>query len=206
MRIMHREAVIDPTGSYRYSLIREWVSTKPRVIWIMLNPSTADSQEDDPTIDACIRFTKKWGFGSFEVVNLFAYRSKDPDDLEEVDKSTAIGTENLKYISEALERSDLIVTAWGENGKIHKRNQDDELISLFSNYQLKCLDILKGGEPRHPLYFCTENTLKDYELRKIITVKPTVTRKFTSREGMLIDKDGKEFYDDTWMFSEEDLL
>lgn len=172
----------------------------------MLNPSTADHEKDDRTIEACIRFTKKWEYGSFEVVNLFAYRATDPSELNKLEKEIAIGSENLTNIREALERADLIVAAWGSNGKTHKRNQDDELISLFKNYQLKCLDILTDGDPRHPLFVSTGNPLKDFKLRRLIKVNPTVERKFTSREGILIDKDGKEIYDDSWMFSEKDLL
>lgn len=198
--------MLDSTEKYRYLLRREWDVSKPGLLWIMLNPSTADHKEDDPTIEACIRFTKKWGLGSFEVVNLFAYRATYPSELKILEKDIAIGSENLAYIREAMVRADLIVAAWGFNGKIHKRNQDDELISLFKNYQLKCLDILADGDPRHPLFFGTDNMLLDFELKKIIKVKRTVKRKNTSREGILRGEDGKIIHDDSWMFSEEDLI
>jgi hypothetical protein len=183
--ILKREAKLDSTKKYRYLLRREWDETKPHVVWIMLNPSTADHEEDDPTIEACIRFTKKWGYGSFEVVNLFAYRATKPSELKNLDKDVAIGAESLTYIRDALERADLIVAAWGSNGKTHKRNQDDELILLLKDYQLKCLHILTDGDPRHPLYFSTDSPLQDFELRKIIKVRPTVKRKITSKEGIL---------------------
>jgi hypothetical protein len=173
---LKREAEIDMSKKYRYLLRRDWDETKPSVLWIMLNPSTADHQVDDPTIKACIRFTKKWEYGSFEVVNLFAYRATNPSELKNLDKDIAIGTESLTYIREALERADLIVAAWGSNGKTHKRNQDDELISLLKSYQLKCLHILSDGDPRHPLYVRTDSPLQDYELKKTIKVKRTIKR------------------------------
>lgn len=204
--ILKREAKLDSTEKYRYLLRREWDETKPSALWIMLNPSTADHQKDDATIKACITFATKWGHGSFEVVNLFAFRATDPSELKKLEKDIAIGLDNMIYIREALERADLIVAAWGSNGKTHKRNQDDELISLFKNYKLKCLDILTDGDPRHPLFFKTDNILRDFELKKIIKVKRTVKRKNTSREGILRGEDGKIIYDDSWMFSEEDLL
>lgn len=161
---MKMEAVLDHSGSYRYLLRREWDTTKPKALWIMLNPSTANHQEDDPTVKSCIQFTSKWGYGSFEVVNLFAYRSKSPSDLKSLPKEVAIGFENYSYIQDAMDRADLIVAAWGSNGKIHKRNQDDELITLFEKYQLNCLDILKNGDPRHPLFFSTDKPFKNYKL------------------------------------------
>src|ERR1700684_272716 len=78
---MEREAVISDCGKYRYLLRRAWDHTKPRVLFVMLNPSTADASIDDPTIRACIRLCKAHGFGSFEVVNLYAWRSTDPQAL-----------------------------------------------------------------------------------------------------------------------------
>lgn len=188
--ILKRDALIDETGSYRYSLRRQWDNSKKRVLWIMLNPSTADNQGDDPTIEACIRFTKKWGYGSFEVVNLFAYRATEPSMLKKITKDEAIGTENMNYICDALERADLIVAAWGENGKIHKRYQDDDLITLFKQYELKCLRILTDGNPGHPLYVGTDTSLKDFKLTKIINSKPTMKRQNRGREESTIGGKG----------------
>src|SRR5437868_14686902 len=74
-------AIFDPTGMYRYSLLREWCADSPRVAFIMLNPSTADDRKDDPTIRRCIGFAHSWGFGVLEVVNLFAYRATDSSKL-----------------------------------------------------------------------------------------------------------------------------
>lgn len=198
---MIKEAKLDSTEKYRYLLRREWDDTKPSVLWIMLNPSTADHIEDDPTIEACIRFTAKWGFGSFEVVNLFAYRATYPSELHKLNKETAIGSDNIIYICEALQRADLIVAAWGANGRIHKRNEDEELISHLKGYPLKCLNILKDGDPRHPLFMSVNTSLLDFKMKqKLINLKPTINQRNTGREGLLIDGDGKKIYDDSWMF------
>jgi len=71
--MLNQGAVIDPTGDYRYSLWRVWHPKASRVAFIMLNPSQADATVDDPTIRRCIGFAQRWGYGSLEAVNLFAY-------------------------------------------------------------------------------------------------------------------------------------
>lgn len=65
-------------GDYRYRLGRYWDNKKRNVLFIGLNPSTADAYEDDATIRRLIGFSKDWGFGGLTIVNLFAYRSTDP--------------------------------------------------------------------------------------------------------------------------------
>ncbi|MCL6576102.1 DUF1643 domain-containing protein [Kyrpidia sp.] len=91
---MYKDATI--VGPYRYSLTREWDASKPRVVFIMLNPSTADDDQDDNSVKRCIGFAKKWGFGSLEVVNLFAYRTPNPEKLSQVEDP--VGMENREHI------------------------------------------------------------------------------------------------------------
>ena len=79
---MIKSAEISPCGLYRYSLTRKWEAWKGTVNFIMLNPSTADAQEDDPTIRRCIGFAKAWGYGGIVVTNLFAYRATNPKELK----------------------------------------------------------------------------------------------------------------------------
>ena len=107
-------AIFDPTGTYRYSLWREWCADSPPIAFIMLNPSTADDQKDDPTIRRCIGFAHAWGFGALEVVNLFAYRATDSRKLLGVDDP--VGSENDNYIVQAVELCPFVVVAWGTKG------------------------------------------------------------------------------------------
>jgi len=71
-------ASISRDGRYRYALRRVWDPRNPSVLFIGLNPSTADHQQDDPTIRRCIRFARDWGFGELIAANLFAFRTKSP--------------------------------------------------------------------------------------------------------------------------------
>ena len=134
---------------YRYSLWREWCANSPRVAFIMLNPSTADDQKDDPTIRRCIGFAYAWGFGALEVVNLFAYRATNSRKLLRVDDP--VGAENDDYIMQAVERCSYVVVAWGTKGVLLDR--DRQVIRLLAGWRhVRCLGVTKNGHPKHPLY------------------------------------------------------
>lgn len=141
-------AIFDETRMYRYSLWRTWDEAKPKVSFVMLHPGTADETYDDLTITRCINFAKRWGFGSLEVVNLFAYQAIDFKELQEV--ADPVGKENDAFILQAAERSDKLVIAWGNKGDY--LNRDMEVLQLLVDYRLYAIDLCKGGHPRHPLY------------------------------------------------------
>lgn len=143
-------AIIDESEYYRYSLWRTWDDNLPRVTFIMLNPSTADSRSDDPTLRRCINFAIKWGFGSLEVVNLFGYRSTNPKLLSNVEDP--IGKKNNEYILRALYRSEKAILAWGTKGNLLNRDKDVLNLIKDNNIPLYALEITKNGYPKHPLY------------------------------------------------------
>ena len=151
---MEKYAKID--GNYRYLLGRKWDANLPQVTFVMLNPSTADHQQDDRTLTKCINLAKSWDYGSLEVVNLFAYRAtKRPDLLLTTDH--IVGSENNIYIQSATKRAESIIVAWG-GGKFPKiMDRNEEVLSLISGYKLYCLvnnrgdDRTKDGHPFHPL-------------------------------------------------------
>jgi hypothetical protein len=68
-------------GTYRYALWRTWNALQPGVLFVGLNPSTADATTDDPTIRRCIGFAKRWGYGGITMANVFAYRATDPREM-----------------------------------------------------------------------------------------------------------------------------
>jgi len=145
-------AIFDRTGNYRYSLWREWNQELPRAVFLMLNPSQADATFNDPTIRTCIGFATDLGFGSLEVVNLFAYRSTDPIELRRT--HNPVGRQNDAYIVKACGRADVIILAWGNHGSIRRRA--DAVRRLLSRShrpdELFCFGITRQGHPRHPLY------------------------------------------------------
>lgn len=143
-------AIIDSTGQYRYSLWRIWDTEKPKVTFIMLNGSTADAENDDPTLRRCIQYAKGWGFGSLEVVNLFAYRTTLPKELKRA--LYPVGPENDKHIVKAIKDAGMIVVAWGTNGAF--MNQDKYVLQMLKRcgVELYYIDISKDGIPKHPLY------------------------------------------------------
>ena len=146
---MEMDAVIDPTGRYRYTLWRSWRSGST-VGFIMLNPSTADYRQNDPTIRRCISFAQAWGYGSLEVVNLFAYRTAYPRQLKQVTDPT--GVENDRCLEAAVRRAEAVILAWGNWGGLYRR--DRTVLKLLAPYQSKlyCLDRNQSGHPRHLLY------------------------------------------------------
>src|SRR5712664_2208515 len=73
-----RSAGFSCCGLYRYWLRRHWDAELPPVCFVMLNPSTADAERDDPTIRRCCGFSRRWGYGGIVVVNLYAFRTSDP--------------------------------------------------------------------------------------------------------------------------------
>lgn len=152
---MQSGAVFDHSSLYRYSLWRSW-SQLPKVGFVMLNPSQADARLNDPTIRRCIGFAQSWGYGGLEVVNLFAYRTKSPTHLRQIEDP--IGADNDRYLLTLGERVDTIVLAWGNWGTLGGR---DRVVLRRLNVQKNvfCLGITKTGQPRHPLYLKRDTLL-----------------------------------------------
>ncbi len=131
---------------YRYSLYREWSKSKSMIMFIGLNPSTADENEDDPTIRRCVKFAKDWGHGGIYMLNLFALRTKDPKIL--LKHPSPVGQKNDFILKEIATDCLTIVAAWGTKGNY--LNRDKEVISIMP--LMHCLGITKDGHPKHPLY------------------------------------------------------
>lgn len=67
--------------NYRYALWRIWDIDKPLVMFIGLNPSTANETTDDPTIRRVVDFAFRWGYGGVYMMNLFAWVTPYPGEL-----------------------------------------------------------------------------------------------------------------------------
>jgi hypothetical protein len=142
-----RDARLSPCGRYRYDLRRIWDCSLPLLGWIMLNPSTADAFDDDPTIRRCMGFARTWGFGGIRVCNLWAIRSSTPDLLAEQPSSDWV---NETWIKRLRDTTDHIVAAWGSH---HLAMQQYRMMrDRIRIRRLWALGETKTGCPQHPLY------------------------------------------------------
>lgn len=159
---MKKTAIISDCGTYRYQLTRQWDEYAPKVMFLMLNPSTADADEDDPTIRRCVNFAKSWGYGGIIVGNLFAYRSTDPGKL--INVQNPIGPDNEMHLQMMFREVDRIVTAWGNGYHVNR------VFKVFPRYnpltaagsKLHYLNLQACGHPMHPLYQKGTLTPKKY--------------------------------------------
>jgi hypothetical protein len=147
--LMKSDAKFSECRKYRYTLWRIWEEEDPYCAFIGLNPSTADIQYNDPTIQRCVNNAMDWGFGGLLMLNLFAYRSTDPQDLYK--QEDPIGEENDKCITDLVKNSGMTIAAWGNHGKYLDR--DKSVLKMLSTIkEIHCLDTNKDESPKHPLY------------------------------------------------------
>jgi len=148
---IHRSAVISDCGRYRYLLSRWW-GPRPRILFVMLNPSTANALKDDNTIKRCIQFAMDWGYDGFDVVNLYALRSKNPKAL--LVEAEPVGPENDAFIRDAVRRCPVVVCAWSSHKAVKARREPVLRILRDAGVKPMCLKLAKKGkgEPWHPLY------------------------------------------------------
>lgn len=147
-------AVFSSCQRYRYRLDRIWDAALPPLAFGMLNPSTADHERNDPTIERCERRAQALGFGALIVWNLFAYRTTDPNLLKS--QSDPIGPENDSFIRQILTeiscRNGSIIVGWGTHGTFLNRGQSIKELALQTGIRFLCLGTTKSGQPKHPLY------------------------------------------------------
>lgn len=147
-------AVISKCGRYRYALRRFLDQRGPRgqVLFVMLNPSTADAEHDDPTIRRCIGFALAWGFKTLAVCNVYPLRATNPKDLI----SAGAGregdwAENDHHLIENAKNSELVICAWG--ARVISRSDERHVYALLKGItQPNVLGLTKQGFPKHPLY------------------------------------------------------
>ncbi len=155
---MDSGAHLSTCRKYRYSLWRTWDENEPVVLFILLNPSTADENLDDPTIRRCIGFAKEWGAGGIVVVNLFAFRATSPDEMMAAEDP--IGPLNDHTILEAARSAGMAICAWGNSGSHLGRSTSLKRVLVDKGVELFCLGTNDSGEPKHPLYIKGGTKLK----------------------------------------------
>ena len=166
MKKLHKTAVISKCEKYRYKLTRTWDEDKGRVLFIMLNPSTANHIANDLTTIRCINFAEKWGYGGIMIGNIYPFRAKRPKDLRkwlDISMNPMALNENMRHVREMAKQTDLIVCAWGCNFP-YMPNWVEELGDLF--YLELCKDDIT---PKHPLGNLSKDAIPtNYKLKTIV--------------------------------------
>ena len=154
---MQRTAKFSSCKKYRYELGRRW-DKGDLVLFILLNPSTADDKIDDPTIRRCIKFAQQFGFGGLFIGNLFAYRTPQPSIL--LRANHPVGNLNNKALINLASRSSKIIIAWGNHGQF--QNRSAEVLKLLNKYKLYHFGLTLLNQPKHPLYLPATSQLQEY--------------------------------------------
>ena len=161
---IHRDAEISDCGLYRWWLRRSWTLMNERnehvvgkgvCCFVMLNPSTADDTQDDPTIRRCINFAISWGFDALSVRNLFPWRATDPRELFRAETVTGANRGDCELLTALT--ADIVIAAWG--GDVPFRRDVwaiEKFRKVAPDKPIYCLGTTKHGHPRHPLYVKAE--------------------------------------------------
>jgi hypothetical protein len=147
---LRSEARFSECCNYRYALTRVWDATAPRLMFVMLNPSTADERKNDPTVARCESRARALGYGAFRVTNLFAWRATDPRDLRRAPDPA--GPDNAATVRRGAAWADAVLCAWGVHGA--HLGQADAVAAVLrdTGTPLYHLGLTQAGHPRHPLY------------------------------------------------------
>lgn len=162
--LVESKALFSPCKRYRYTLTRIWDADKPPILFIGLNPSTADEKTNDPTIRRCMRYAYDWGGGGILMMNLFAFRATKPAEMKRAVDPIGFPANNeflLSYAQATETQGGTVVAAWGAQGAYMGRGYHVQKM-LKEVVDLRCLKILAGGEPGHPLYLKSDLRLIPY--------------------------------------------
>lgn len=164
---MWGSAVFSECGRYLHLLTRGWRAPPESigVVWIGMNPSTADEDFDDPTVRREAGFTKRLGFTSFAKVNVMDYRATDPKRLLSA-SVVPCSDKNMRTILRICGGAGIVVAAWSALPKGLRRYARQVEDALWrEGYVLSCLGCTKDGSPRHPLYLRKDTELLRYRRR-----------------------------------------
>jgi hypothetical protein len=135
---------------WRYLLWRRWDERLPVANFLMLNPSTADEFQLDPSCTRARVYAERWGYGSLIVTNLFGWRATDPFAMKAV--RDPVGRGNDRAILRAAREADIVVCAWGNHGAHLGRSDKVKALLESAGIRRHVLRVNAGGEPAHPLY------------------------------------------------------
>lgn len=155
------DAIFSNDERYRYSLRRTWDLSLPTCTFIMLNPSTATEEVEDPTVRRTQFYARREGFGSVHVLNIFAFRARWPEDMARQDDPVGPANQLLRLLT-IYDDPGKIICAWGNNGRLRGRSREVSRELAISVYSERCFSIGEltlVGEPKHPLYLRSDAPL-----------------------------------------------
>ena len=135
---------------WRYALWRRWDASRPVANFLMLNPSTADERQLDPTCARARDYAERWGYGGLVVTNVFAWRATDPGAMKAA--ADPVGPGNDIAIERAAREAALVVCAWGNHAAHRGRSAEIAALLGRARVTLHALRVNASGEPAHPLY------------------------------------------------------
>lgn len=151
-------AIFDDNKAHRFRLWRKWDSSKPMVLFIMLNPSTADADKNDPTVTRLIKFAQNFNYGGFYVGNIYSYITPYPETLYFLRSDEFKYEENLDHLLQMADECKDIIFGWGNGAKIF--NSPAEITRMFP--EAFCFELTNTGHPKHPLYLSNKSRLFKY--------------------------------------------
>ena len=155
----NKSAEISECGKYRWKLVRVWGDHDTPIVFVGLNPSTADGEKDDATIRRVVSFADRAGHQAVIMLNLFAFRVTNPRILESA--TDPIGEKNDGYLQEYT-RAYRTVCAWGSHRSALIRDRARDVLDFLPE-PYYCLGKTRDGGPRHPLYVKGATTLTRYQ-------------------------------------------
>lgn len=161
---IRRTAEFSPCRTFRYTLGRYWDTERPQVTFVLLNPSTADAEKDDPTNRRGIQYAIDWGFGSVVFCNLFAFRTPHPKEMKKAEDP--VGPLNDFWILKEAQKAEKVVLAWGASGSFRRR--DLEVLTLLREAEIPLWHIwlTQADHPGHILYLAKYLKPKPFEKEK----------------------------------------
>lgn len=157
-------------GCYRYKLWRVWNNLLPIAMVIGLNPSTANADKNDPTINNLIKILSKHSYGGFYMMNCFPIISPHPEIvkiyLEDNTGNTDIEQwKNDRYLESVFNHEcNEVIFAWGNFKIVKKSGRENELIEMFPD--AKCFGKNKNGSPCHPQGFAYSGKINEVQIIK----------------------------------------
>ena len=157
MNYLATDALMSNCERYRWLLHRRWAPELTKtVMFIGLNPSTADALQDDPTIRRCVGFAKAWGCPAMYMMNAYAFRATDPKEMKR--SSEPIGAKCDQYLLEIAGLCSIHVACWGAHIETYRQSELKRMLP-----RLKCFGVTAKGFPKHPLYLAGDTKLVDFK-------------------------------------------